>query len=139
MRMTKKEKLAEIDRISKLKGVKRWRAVADFTVATNAAIRRQHNAQLKEIETLRATRANDNGSSADRSLRFGVSIPSGIWNAIVGFDVQIDGDSILRNPKKNHDDPTGTNGIVRKLARTFPEYKVYKNIVPTEDGYGNSN
>jgi len=139
MKMTKKEKLAEIDRILTLKGQKRWRAIADFTVNTNARARKQHEAQLREIEVLRATRANDNGSaSISKNLRFGVSVPSTIWDALVGFDTMVDGDSILKNPKKSHTDPMGTNSIVRQLAHTFPEYRVYKNIVPKEEGYGNN-
>lgn len=140
MRMTKKEKLAEIDHILKLKGAKRWRAVADLTIKTNARVRRQHEAQLREIERLRATRLNDNGSSSvNRNFRFGVSIPEGVWNAIVGFDLQVDGTSKLRDSNKNHDKPMATNKIVRDLAKTFPEYRVYKNIVPTKEGYRANN
>lgn len=138
--MTQKEQLKEIDKILKLKGAERWRAVADFTIKINPEIRKQHEQLLVEIEDVRATRANDNGSSPKhRNFRFGLRIPEGVYKAIVGFDVQADGDSILRNPKKSHDDPTGTNKLVRKLARTFPEYKVYKNIEPTEDGYADNN
>lgn len=140
MRLTKKQKLEEIDRIMKLKGAKRWRAVAEFTIKTNSRVRKQHEAQLREIEAVRKTRANDNGASpVNKNFRFGVSIPEGVWNALVGFDMQLDGDSILRNPKKSHDDPMGTNAIVRRLARTFPEYKVYKNITPTKEGYRANN
>lgn len=140
MRLTKKEKLAEIERIAKLKGAKRWRAVADFTIKTNAKVRKQHEAQLREIERLRDTRLNDNGSSAtNKGFRFGVSVPTGVYKAIVGFDLQVDGDCLLRNPRKTHEDPTGTNAIVRQLARTFPEYKVYKNITPTKEGYRANN
>lgn len=140
MRLTKKQKLEEIDRIMKLKGAKRWRAVADFTIRANAKVRKQHEAQLREIERLRETRLNDNGSSAmSRNFRFGVSIPTGVYNAIVGWDEKLDGESILKNPKKDHSKAMDTNKIVRRLARTFPEYKVYKNIVPTKEGYRANN
>jgi len=140
MRLTKNQKIAEIDRIITLKGEDRWRAVADFAINTNYRVKKQHEAQLREIKRLRKTRLNDNGSSATNSnFRFAVSIPEGVWNALVGFDEQIDGTSLLRDSKKDHSNPTGTNDIVRSLAKTFPEYKVYKNIEPTEEGYGDNN
>lgn len=134
--MTKKEQLKEIDRILKLTGEKRWRAVADFTIKTNKAVRKQHEEMLVQIEEVRETRDNDNGSSPhNRNFRFGVSMPEGVYKAIVGFDHKADGTSILTDPKKDHADPMGTNSIVRTLATVFPEYKVYKNIEPTEAGY----
>lgn len=140
MRMTKKEKLAEIDRILKLKGAKRWRAVADLTLATNARVRKQHEKLLKEVEELRATRYNDNGSSPNsRNFRLGASIPEGVWKALVGFDMLADGTSKLYDSKKDHNDPMATNKIVRDLAKAFPEYRVYKNITPTKEGYRANN
>ena len=114
----KKASLKEVDKIFGLTGTKRWRAAVDFAVKHNPGINIEHQAIVKEVKQLRDQQKNKFGTSGDGNsgLRSTVRVPASIYHVLEMFDPE------AFNNTKGEDGKT----LVRKLARTFPEYRIYE-------------
>lgn len=105
--------------------VKRWKAFGEFLKETNPKARREMTKQARAMAAIRKEGVyNDKKVKGEAGLKFGVSIPSTLWNGLVALDYTSFGVSQLATPdKQNFKTKTATNEIVKKLSRAFPEYK----------------
>lgn len=124
MRKTKNYKIAE-EIVQEKDYKKRWRMVHDLLGKTNPKALKEQKAQKKALEKTRENKVYNTGETGDMGLKFGVSIPRMTWQAMVGVDEMLDGESRLFDTKKGEGkNKSSTNSLVQDLKEVFPEYRV---------------
>ncbi|MCA9333777.1 hypothetical protein KC963_01905 [Candidatus Saccharibacteria bacterium] len=113
--------MREMDRVV------RWKKIHDFLRKNNKKARKEQDKVAEDCQVVREEGWFKKDKSKVMGLRFGVSLPPMVYNAIVQSDRLIDGHSELADPdKESYSELSGSNQIVRDLAKAFPQYKVTK-------------
>lgn len=113
--------MREMDRVL------RWKKIHKLLRTQNKKARLEQDKTAEDCKLAREEGWFKKTKSEELGLRFGVSLPPMVYNALVLADRVIDGHSDLANPEKE-DQLTrdATNQIVKDLAKAFPQYKVVK-------------
>lgn len=113
--------MREMDRVL------RWKKIHALLRKQNKKARQEQDKIAKECREVREEGIFKKEKSKIMGLRFGVSLPPMVYNALVMADRVIDGHSDLANPEKeDYLTRDATNQIVKDLAKAFPQYKVTK-------------
>ena len=97
----------------------KWRLAADFAREVNPDVKKEQDYQIKACADVRRLGLYKKEKTKKMGLKFAVSIPPVTFNVLSIVDPD------LRNIDKNEwNTKDGSNEIARKLAETFPEYKV---------------
>lgn len=115
------EIMRELDRVV------RWKKIHAFLRKQNKKARKEQDKVAEDCKYARDHGWFKKEKSEHLGLRFGVSLPPMVYNAIVQSDRLITGKSDLAEPDKEaSSDLKGSNQIVKDLAKAFPQYKVTK-------------
>lgn len=98
--------------------VERWRKIANFAVNSSPAAKAQHKAVLQEVKEAREQLTNDFGASKEH-MRHALKIPRVVNEMLEAF-----GEDLF----KSYRTPEQSKQHLRKVAKAFPEYRVYKSI-----------
>lgn len=97
----------------------KWRLAADFAREVNPDVKKEQDYQIKACADVRRLGLYKKDKTKTMGLKFSVSIPPMTFNVLSIVDPS------LRNIDKTEwSTKDGSNEIARKLADTFPEYKV---------------
>lgn len=121
--LTREEQLDEIKRILRLPKADRWREARDFTLKVNPVLRREDELFQRQIAVIREQQNNDYATSDGGTLRYALSIPTSMVEAIRQFDPEF-----LSPDKRAYKNKNGSNRVARKLMRIFPEYRIPRKI-----------
>lgn len=99
----------------------RWRKIAKFAVNSSPAAYQQHLAVLEEVKQLRQDIISDYGASADKNsnMRYALKLPR-----VVNDMLEAMGEDLY----KPHLEAEESRKHLRKVAKAFPEYRVYRRI-----------
>lgn len=105
--------------------VAHWKAVYKLLRHTNKKARQEADKVAKEAKSFRDEKLVSKEKTKKMGLRWGVSIPPMVWNALVTADTIAYGRSDLREYDKEADkDLKGSNQIVKDLEKAFPQFRV---------------
>lgn len=103
----------------------RWKKVHDLLRKNNKQARKEQDQTIKDCASVRADGIFKKDKSKIMGLKFGVALPPMTYDMLVMADRLIEGHSELSNPsKEDHKHISGSNQIVRDLAKAFPQYRV---------------
>lgn len=117
----KEQQLQQIEKIMGLPQTEKWRATRDMLRAINPNIRRADDEFILSLNETRADQLNDYGASKSFDIRQLMDMPAYLYEALITVDTAL-------LPMINSKDKQEEKAIWRKLAATFPEYKIARKI-----------
>lgn len=99
----------------------RWRAVKNFIIKVNPGLKALDDSHIDEVKHQQLVQDNRFGSSKDGGLRNLLDLPTYIYEALVSVDEQL-------FYELNSHDKAVEKRAWRLIAKTFPEYRVARDI-----------
>lgn len=118
----KERKLKQLDTIlSRPSQSERWRGIKDFLIAYNPKIKPIDDQFILALNETRNEQLNDYGSNKAMNIRQLMDLPTYLYEALITADTEL-------LPLMNSRDVEVQKKIWRKIAATFPEYKIARKI-----------
>jgi len=117
----KKQYVDHLGKIEGLPDMQRWRAIKNLLLDVNPKLKPLDRKFILDVKELRDDQKNDFGANDRHTLRALVEMPKYLYDALIVADPEF-------NRKMTSKHKGESKALWRKVAKTFPEYRIARKI-----------